>query len=859
MHFLPICYVSVKNENSNEIEITNRLKPGAIPSLFPPTTPSGACISQQEFLSSNEVVKNLDNCIKSSSNISHPKTVSLEFSQVLTHAKSFAAKNPLFTFVETKNSFFLFIQEKVKPFRNLFSISVNSAKSVEFFSNGKELERKLFESFFSKKYFVTSLLDFDRLLQFISLNHLKFLPSPSNPIESLRETHDCNDLIDFFEEQLLISKMAPNKRKYSHGLIIFCFIILCRSRSTFLKMAEYFFLPNERTLRRYSSGIGKSLKTNEHNFLYFKQQCEALLPHERDVSLKHDEIQIKSKVEFRGGELFGYAENREGEIATHLQCFMIRSMKSKYMEMVNLVPVFKQDATFLKQLLLDQVDFVERAGYRVSVVTSDNAPINGHVTKTLTDNYSRSYFFSENLPDHKIFMLFDPPHFMKSLRNCWHGLSNDGKTFEFPPFLHESFGTKASFKKIEDLYNEEYQNCVRLGFKLNYSAINPTSIEKQKVHLALRIFDEKTSAAVKAIFPEETGLFNFLRHFDKVWKCFNINNTTKGENKLDLDSEPFEKATDSRITFLRQTADWLDEWRKMKKNPGKISGQTFTSISFSCRSMADIIEHLLITESYDYVLTYTFQSDCIEGMFGIFRQSNGGSFHLSHDEVLASAKKIRVATSLSLHGKLLDLADEDVDELAEGARLEVGHIYNDLEIDFADFAIYDENIREPSVYIGGYIVRKLASKSDCNDCLLPFFSLESGDRPELIDSVYFETINRGGLTLPSPKMVEIIMKCIRFFELYLQKKIVHLSLRLCDIIKLFHHLLNDLGDDEDILTCSAHPGGNFKNLHSSLVILSKILLKNFAAARNDEKKAGRTQLAKKARYDSETQIEKFYM
>ena len=230
------------------------------------------------------------------------------------------------------------LDKSLEPYRNLFTIQVEDNKSVEFYSNGIQLDRKLFLSYFSKKYFITSLCQFDSLLEFISLNHLNFFPETQEdtPLEKLRKLHDCSDLIDFFEEQLNNSKSPPQSRKYTTKTIIFSFIIFSKSRTAYFSLLEHFFLPSERTLRRYSSSVGGSLKSDNNNFEYFQKQCEALPPHERDITLKYDEIQIKSKIEFRSGQIFGYAENREGEVANHLQCFMIRSLKSKYREMVKL-------------------------------------------------------------------------------------------------------------------------------------------------------------------------------------------------------------------------------------------------------------------------------------------------------------------------------------------------------------------------------------------------------------------------------------------------------------------------------------------------------------------------------------------
>ena len=49
----------------------------------------------------------------------------------------------------------------------------------------------------------------------------------------------------------------------------------------------------------------------------------------------------------RGGNLYGLAENREDELARHVQAFIIKSISSNYSEMVQLTPVICNNSDFL--------------------------------------------------------------------------------------------------------------------------------------------------------------------------------------------------------------------------------------------------------------------------------------------------------------------------------------------------------------------------------------------------------------------------------------------------------------------------------------------------------------------------------
>ena len=50
----------------------------------------------------------------------------------------------------------------------------------------------------------------------------------------------------------------------------------------------------------------------------------------------------------------------------------------------------------------------------------------------------------------------------------------------------------------------------------------------------------------------------------------------------------------------------------MAGKAGKLSAATFFSVSFSCRSLIELIKYMLTELGFKYVLTAKFQTDCLE-------------------------------------------------------------------------------------------------------------------------------------------------------------------------------------------------------------------------------------------------------
>lgn len=77
---------------------------------------------------------------------------------------------------------------------------------------------------------------------------------------------------------------------------------------------------------------------------------------------------------------------------------------------------------------------------------------------------------------------------------------------------------------------------------------------------------------------------------------------------------------DDNLKFLKTFVLWLQNWNS-------VTVQSFLS------------EHLLTSYTFKYVLLAKFQTDALEGRFGLYKQMNEANYHVSVTEILQSEKK----------------------------------------------------------------------------------------------------------------------------------------------------------------------------------------------------------------------------
>ena len=127
-----------------------------------------------------------------------------------------------------------------------------------------------------------------------------------------------------------------------------------------------------------------------------------------------------------GGQILGKAADSPNHAAKTLYCVMVKCCFSNKTFLVRLVPVFSLDAKFSYKIIEDCIRQLERCGATVISLINDNLRTNQAAFKMFKPmDPSEPWKVHCPAGDHPMFLLYDPIHIFKNIRNNWHS----GKDF----------------------------------------------------------------------------------------------------------------------------------------------------------------------------------------------------------------------------------------------------------------------------------------------------------------------------------------------------------------------------------------------------------------------------------------------
>jgi len=162
-------------------------------------------------------------------------------------------------------------------------------------------------------------------------------------------------LLKFIAEQLRLCLLSHHARHYSPFSLTTSFIWRMTSPGLYSKLREILILPSNSRLRRLSQGT--SVETNTVDCKYIHQRISELSDTEKIVTLCIDEVYTATRLEYVGGRFIGLTD--EGKAAKTVLSFMVVSASSKYQDVVSLVPVssFSTDLLYLEYIrVMDALD-----------------------------------------------------------------------------------------------------------------------------------------------------------------------------------------------------------------------------------------------------------------------------------------------------------------------------------------------------------------------------------------------------------------------------------------------------------------------------------------------------------------------
>ena len=243
-----------------------------------------------------------------------------------------------------------------------------------------------------------------------------------------------------------------------------------------------------------------------------------------------DEIHIKPSMQYQGGHVVGFSEDQPDEAAKTVLSFMVSPLMGGPAFIARLIPVHSLDHNMIFDQIQQLLKIIHDCSGFVYLVMTDNLRANQSLFQKMHDFYGSKSLWSVNHPINneefeELFVLCDPTHLLKNIRNNW--VTEKTRTLKFT-CPETGRNVVAKWSDLVAIYNEEMSSFIK-HTRINYASLYPTNFEKQKVALALNIFNEKTVAALKLRKCDDTALF--VEHVTKMWNMLNIKTPHDGTKR----------------------------------------------------------------------------------------------------------------------------------------------------------------------------------------------------------------------------------------------------------------------------------------------------------------------------------------
>ncbi len=609
---------------------------------------------------------------------------------------------------------------------------------------------------------------------------LRILVESLQEVACQQEDETKRKKLGFLSEQLLLAITPKHARKYSADLLAAAMMWKTTSISLYRQLIreDCLNIPSIGHLTRLSKALTTGAGLSKSSISYLKARCEKLNEREKIVVLMLDEIYCAERAEYAGGRFFGGGNS--SDMCKTVLSFMVKSIGGKYSDMVALFPIRNLDSTKISELFNAGMCSLVDIGYQVWAISVDNAAPNRKFYIELCSGNLKTSVPHPEIPDLKLFLLFDAVHNFKNIYNNF----QTRKEFIYPGFHNSLEEKKAKFNHLELMYNLELGKPVKIAYKLSDKVLHPTNIEKTNVLLADSLFHESTIAGLrfysKEGHPEWEDTANFLHAVRNWWNILNVKKRNLGFRKRNKLMKPVTVNDSGNLDVLETFGAWLKRWRDNSRLRGGktcLTEETFLACIQTTFATVEVAKELLDNEEFSYVLTGNLQSDPIERRFGWYRQLAGSNYFVSVRQILEAEKSIRLKALVKYSG----LSISEVKETFEAAEVEQSYIVQEeseklnllLEHDATDFSALNVEDSNIVFYVAGCFARSLCKSQKCLNCVellkkndsIPEIRFEQGESSihEERKKEFIDQVNRGGLCYPSDS---VFMTCLHVWKFY---------------------------------------------------------------------------------------------
>lgn len=247
-----------------------------------------------------------------------------------------------------------------------YSIIITNDFKIQIYYNNTELDMKKFQWVLGKDLKCDRFSQIENLLSsldnvgVVSLTTREIVTDIITKMKLLHNHVDCNKngkLLEFLEQQLVL--WVSSKNKYSTELLIFSssMFFMFPAAYRFLRDSGLLVLPHPNYIKTFNVG-------SNHSGIMHKKCLE------ETVNLLLDEIYVKPEINYKRGKLEGFSMNKDSELATTVQTFMVTSVLSDKTDVVGIFSVKNLDSQYLFEIVKKVMNVLNDVGCEVLSITS---------------------------------------------------------------------------------------------------------------------------------------------------------------------------------------------------------------------------------------------------------------------------------------------------------------------------------------------------------------------------------------------------------------------------------------------------------------------------------------------------------
>lgn len=493
----------------------------------------------------------------------------------------------------------------------------------------------------------------------------------------------------FWQQQLAnAKKKGPNQYRWHPMIVKWCLNMRLISGASYhaMRTSGFISLPSERSLRDYTNYIKATPGLHFNVLKQMKEQSKVSeMPAAKSyVTILLDEMKVKEDIVYDKltGGMIGFVnlgsindqlrqaaeedaqKTKHPPVADHILAVMVRGLFFKFEFPLAHYPSLGVTSSELLPIVWEVVRFVETTGLKVIAITADGAAPNRRFFR-MHGNGNGLVYKVKNIyaaDERYIYFISDPPHLVKTIRNCLSHSYGPGSTREM-----QVNGRSIKWSHIQELCDKKVTTSVAssglsLLPKLKREHVYLTSFSRMRVDLAAQVLSKSVADAFQYYGNLETAeTERFIRLVDRFFDCLNVRSVSEWVTKLKPDRKPYYSPDDKRIKWLKdEFVKYLTDWESFAKDLCKgtdmkyyhftLSRETLEGIYMTVESFVELVSFLLDKHQKDnlFVLSERLSQDPLENYFGQQRARGGRNENPSVSQCLVNANAIRVQRSTAL-------------------------------------------------------------------------------------------------------------------------------------------------------------------------------------------------------------------